>query len=128
METLRPETLGTSTSLAHQDTKLKVICWDMYHVLRCQVGNPVLTRALISQVLLGLDEDYNAVAVALQGKTELSWLQMKSKLVSYEKSHHKVKVGKITFAMEIVVVVVDNPKVEDTAEDDIIQHAKFMEK
>lgn len=50
-----------------------------------QVGNPVLTRALISQVLLGLDEDYNAVAVALQGKTELSWLQMKSKLVSYEK-------------------------------------------
>ena len=50
-----------------------------------QANNPILTRALISQVRLEVDEEYNVVVVTLQGKLELSWLQMQSKLLSYEK-------------------------------------------
>lgn len=33
-------------------------------------------RALISQVLLGLDEVYNSVIAVIQGKLEIMWLDM----------------------------------------------------
>ncbi|KAA0026100.1 uncharacterized protein E6C27_scaffold19G00360 [Cucumis melo var. makuwa] len=50
-----------------------------------QVGSPVPRRALISQVLLGLDEVYNLVIVVIQGKPDISWLDMQSKLLIFEK-------------------------------------------
>ena len=50
-----------------------------------QAGSLVPTRILISQVLLGLYEEYNAVVATLQGKPELSLLQMQSELLPYEK-------------------------------------------
>lgn len=50
-----------------------------------QDSSPAPTRAFISQVLLGLDEEYNAIVATLQEKPELSCLQMQLKLHSYEK-------------------------------------------
>lgn len=41
-------------------------------------GNPVPERALMSQVLLGLDEDYNPVVATIQGKSDINWLDMQS--------------------------------------------------
>lgn len=48
-------------------------------------GSPVSTRALISQVLLGLDEEYNPVVVGIWGKPGISWLDMQFELMFYEK-------------------------------------------
>lgn len=39
-----------------------------------QAGSPITTRALISQVLLGLDKEYNPIVVGIQGKPSISWL------------------------------------------------------
>lgn len=50
-----------------------------------QAGSPITTRALISQVLLGLDDEYNRIVVGIQGKPGISWLDMQSKLLSYKK-------------------------------------------
>lgn len=50
-----------------------------------QAGSPVTTRALVSQILLGLNEEYNLVVVRIQGKPIISWLDMQLKLLSYEK-------------------------------------------
>ena len=50
-----------------------------------QAESPIPRRALISQVLLGLDEVYNPVIVVIQGKPEISWLDMQSKLLIFEK-------------------------------------------
>ncbi|XP_038896600.1 uncharacterized protein LOC120084860 [Benincasa hispida] len=50
-----------------------------------QTSSPVSTRTLISQVLLGLDEEYNLVVVGIQGKPGISWLDMQSELLTYEK-------------------------------------------
>lgn len=40
------------------------------------VGSPVSIRALVSQVLLGLDENYNLVVATLKGKEDVTWLEM----------------------------------------------------
>lgn len=48
-------------------------------------GSPVLARDLISQVLSGLDEEYNPVAVLLQSGPNVSWAEMQAELMSYEK-------------------------------------------
>lgn len=37
-----------------------------------QAGSPVSTRVLVSQVLLGLDEEYNAIVATLQGRVGVS--------------------------------------------------------
>ncbi|XP_038902267.1 probable serine/threonine-protein kinase roco9 [Benincasa hispida] len=50
-----------------------------------EVGSPVPPRALISQVLLGLDEEYNAIVATIQGRIDISWLDIQSKLLLYEK-------------------------------------------
>ncbi|XP_038875917.1 uncharacterized protein LOC120068270 isoform X2 [Benincasa hispida] len=39
---------------------------------------------LVSQVLSGLDEDYNPVAVSIQGKHGISWANIQSDLLFYE--------------------------------------------
>lgn len=39
-----------------------------------QAGSPGPSKALISQVLLGLDENYNAIVATLQRKPDISWL------------------------------------------------------
>lgn len=41
-----------------------------------QARGPIPRRALISQVLLGLDEVYNSVIAVIQGKLEIMWLDM----------------------------------------------------
>lgn len=53
-----------------------------------QVGSPITTTTLVSQVILGLEEEYNPVVVGIQGKLGISWLDMAGyamKLLSYEK-------------------------------------------
>ena len=50
-----------------------------------QAGSPVPHRYLISQVLLGLDEVYNPVTAVIQGKPDISWLDMQSELLIFEK-------------------------------------------
>ncbi|XP_038887688.1 protein transport protein sec-16A.1-like [Benincasa hispida] len=42
-------------------------------------------RALVSQVLLGLDEEYNAIVATIQSKENVSWLDMQSELLLFEK-------------------------------------------
>ena len=46
-----------------------------------QAGSLVPHHALVSQVLLGLDEAYNLVIVLIQGKLETSWHDMQSELL-----------------------------------------------
>ncbi|TYK19804.1 hypothetical protein E5676_scaffold307G00340 [Cucumis melo var. makuwa] len=84
----------------------------------CQANNPILTRALISQVLLEVDEEYNVVVVTLQGDP----------LTIHHKVKVKVKVEEIISPMEIMVIVVDNLEGKAEAEDDIVQLTKFVEK
>lgn len=48
-------------------------------------GSPVSVDDLVSQILSGLDEEYNLVIVAIQGKTGVQWSDMQSNLLSYEK-------------------------------------------
>lgn len=50
-----------------------------------QAGSPVPTSTLISQVLLKHNGEYNAIVSTLQGKSNITWLQMQSELLSYEK-------------------------------------------
>lgn len=50
-----------------------------------QAESHVPTRPLVSQVLLGLDEDYNPVVATLQGKPETTWLEMQLELLTYER-------------------------------------------
>ncbi|XP_038904321.1 uncharacterized protein LOC120090675 [Benincasa hispida] len=50
-----------------------------------QAGSPVPPRALVLQVLLGLDEEYNAIVATIQGRADMSWLDMQSKLLLYER-------------------------------------------
>lgn len=47
-------------------------------------GSPVSVDDLVSQILSGLDEEYNPVIVAIQGKTGVRWSDMQSNLLSYE--------------------------------------------
>ncbi|XP_022148963.1 uncharacterized protein LOC111017501 [Momordica charantia] len=47
-----------------------------------QAGSPVPTRSLISQVLLGLDEEYNPVVATIQGKRGISWPEMQAEFRS----------------------------------------------
>ncbi|XP_031739914.1 uncharacterized protein LOC116403326 isoform X1 [Cucumis sativus] len=58
-----------------------------------QAGSLVPPCALISQVLLGLDEVYNLVIVVIQGKLNISWLDMQSELLIFEKmlEHHNTQ-------------------------------------
>lgn len=42
-------------------------------------------RALVSQVLLGQDEEYNPIVVKIEGKLDISWLDIQSELLSYKK-------------------------------------------
>lgn len=39
-------------------------------------GSPVLVSDLVSQVLFGLDEEYNPVIVSVNGKYEVTWTKM----------------------------------------------------
>ncbi|XP_022151683.1 uncharacterized protein LOC111019598 [Momordica charantia] len=48
-------------------------------------GSSVSVRDLVSQVLTGLDEEYNPIVVAVQGKVNLSWSEMHAELLTYEK-------------------------------------------
>lgn len=45
-----------------------------------QAGSPVTTRSLISQVLLGLDEEYNLVVAMIQGRAGITWSEMQAEL------------------------------------------------
>ncbi|XP_038902487.1 uncharacterized protein LOC120089143 [Benincasa hispida] len=48
-------------------------------------GSPVPTRALVSQVLLGLDEEFNPFVATIQGRSEISWTNMQTELLAFEK-------------------------------------------
>lgn len=50
-----------------------------------QAGSPVGTRTIISQVLLGLDEEYNPMVATLQGYKNLSRAELQSELLIFEK-------------------------------------------
>lgn len=50
-----------------------------------QAGSPVNTRSLISQVLLGLDEEYNPVVAMIQGRVGITWSEMQAELLVFEK-------------------------------------------
>lgn len=50
-----------------------------------QAGSPVSTRSLISQVLLGLDEEYNPIVATLQGRTGVAWAELQADLLVFEK-------------------------------------------
>lgn len=50
-----------------------------------QAGSLVTTRNLISQVLLGLDEEYNSVVAMIQGRVNISWSEMQVELLVFEK-------------------------------------------
>lgn len=50
-----------------------------------QARSPVPQRVLILQVLLGLDEVYNPIITVIQGKLDILWLDMQSKLLIFEK-------------------------------------------
>ncbi|XP_038905164.1 uncharacterized protein LOC120091275 isoform X4 [Benincasa hispida] len=63
-----------------------------------QAGSPMPPRTLVSQVLLGLDEEYNAIVAMIQGRVDMSWLDMQSELLLYERrlehqSNQKTTVG-----------------------------------
>ncbi|TYK24890.1 Retrovirus-related Pol polyprotein from transposon TNT 1-94 [Cucumis melo var. makuwa] len=97
-----------------------------------QDSSPAPTRAFISQVLLGLDEEYNAIVATLQEKPELSCLQMQLKLHSYEKRLQAQNAQK-TVSMHNTPIVnmvttVDNQENKAKVEEDIVQLAKFVKK
>lgn len=50
-----------------------------------QAGSPVTSRNLASQVLLGLDEEYNPVVAMLQGRGDVAWSKIQSELLVFEK-------------------------------------------
>ncbi|MDV3187722.1 MAG: hypothetical protein Q8836_02390 [Sweet potato little leaf phytoplasma] len=50
-----------------------------------QAGNPVTQRNLVSQVLLGLDEEYNAIVAMVQGRGNVSWSELQAELLVFEK-------------------------------------------
>ncbi|KAA0047120.1 Retrovirus-related Pol polyprotein from transposon TNT 1-94 [Cucumis melo var. makuwa] len=84
------------------------------------------------KVLLGLDEEYNAIVATLQEKPELSCLQMQLKLHSYEKRLQAQNAQK-TVSMHNTPIVnmvttVDNQENKAKVEEDIVQLAKFVKK
>lgn len=48
-------------------------------------GSSAKLRSLISHILLGLDEEYNPIVATLQGKTTLTWAELQSELLTFEK-------------------------------------------
>lgn len=50
-----------------------------------QAGNPINTRSLVSQVLLGLDEEYNPVVAMAQSRTGMTWSELQGELLAFEK-------------------------------------------
>lgn len=50
-----------------------------------QAGSPVSLRNLVSQVLLGLDEEYNPIVAMIHGRGDISWSEMHAKLLVFEK-------------------------------------------
>lgn len=49
------------------------------------IGSPVSARSLNSQTLLGLDEEYNPIVATLQGRLSISWSELQSELLVFEK-------------------------------------------
>ncbi|XP_038887140.1 uncharacterized protein LOC120077331 [Benincasa hispida] len=63
-----------------------------------KAGSPMPQRTLVSQVLLGLDEEYNAIVATIQGRADMPWLDMQLELLLYERrlehqSNQKMTVG-----------------------------------
>lgn len=59
-------------------------------------GSQISTRDLVSQVLTGLDEEYNPVVVLIQGRSNISWSELQVELLTYEKRleyQHSLKSG-----------------------------------
>lgn len=50
-----------------------------------QAGGDMSDRSMISQVLRGLDEEYNPVVAVLQGKSSITWPEIQSELLVFEK-------------------------------------------
>lgn len=46
-----------------------------------QVESPVALRALVSQVLLGLDEEYSPIVATIQGKMDVKWTNLQYELL-----------------------------------------------
>ncbi|KAA0057475.1 uncharacterized protein E5676_scaffold216G001590 [Cucumis melo var. makuwa] len=69
-----------------------------------QAGSPVPHRYLISQVLLGLDEVYNPVTAVIQGKPDISWLDMQSELLIFE---NLVEIVLIKMESETILMAAD---------------------
>ena len=80
-----------------------------------QAGSLVLKRVLISQVLLRLDDVYSLVIVVIQGKSNISWLNMQSELlILYKRLDHQnsqKNIGNIT--QSLVVHMVQRPSSND---------------
>lgn len=47
-------------------------------------GCPISTKDLITQTLAGLDNEYNPIVVQLSDKIDLSWVDLKDALLTYE--------------------------------------------
>lgn len=71
---------------------------DYLHIMKThsdnleQAGSPVSQRALVSQVILGLDEEYNLIVATIQSRMDVKWTDLQSKLLIYEKTleHHNI--------------------------------------
>lgn len=50
-----------------------------------QASSPVSTRSLVSQVLLGLDKEYNPMVAMIQGRSGITWPEMQVELLVFEK-------------------------------------------
>lgn len=50
-----------------------------------QAGSLVSSRNLVTQVLLGLDEEFNPVVAMIQERGDLSWGEMQAELLVFEK-------------------------------------------
>lgn len=72
--------MGCYKSNSKMSLKLMKLHYDL-----AQTGSLVTIRALVSQVLLGLDEEYNLVVVVIQSKPNITWLDIQFELLSFEK-------------------------------------------
>lgn len=75
-----------------------------------QAGSPVSTRNLISQVLLGLDEEYNPVVAMIQGRNGITWSEMQAELLVFEKrlELHNTQKSALTFSHNVSVNMVNS--------------------
>lgn len=53
-------------------------------------SSPISTSNLITQTLIGLDNEYNRIVVQLLGKVDLTWIDLQATLLTYENRLEKI--------------------------------------